>query len=157
MRPTLSLAPILGLALIASCIGDRVPTEQSPTIGPKRPLFDHVGAVVPTEVVGVNNYVLALQPDRLWNATYKGTGVLFAGELSYGNAPDAVFFYDATGLRSLPSLQGAVLPIDVSASGSFANHQTVSLLIEKTAGPSLPLGLVVVRETFAFSAAPDDD
>lgn len=157
MRPTIAAPLIAVLVLGAACIGDRVPTEQSTTVGPKGPLFDHVGAVVPTVVVDVNNYVLALQPDRLWSAAYKGTSVLFAGQLSYGNAPDAVFFYDATGLRSLPSLQGAVLPIEAAAPGAFADHQTVSLLIEKTAGSSRPLGLIVVRETFAFGDAPDDD
>ncbi len=155
MRCTITLAAV-SLAGFAACVSDRTPTSAPPEQPPK-PLFDHVGGVVPTVDVDVNNYILRLQPDILWNSSYKGASVLYAGELSYGNAPDAVFFYDARGLRSLPSLQGAVLPIAVSAPGSFANHQTVSLLIEKTAGPSLPLGLIVVRETFAFSAAPDDD
>jgi len=156
MRRTITLAAIASVVVLAACIGDRVPTEQSPSMGPKAPQFDHVGGTVQTVVVDVNNYVLSLQPDRLWNAVYKGTGVLFAGELSYGNAPDAVFFYDAFGGRALPRLQGTVLPIEVAA-GPFADHQTVSLLIEKTAGASLPLGLIAVRETFGFRNAPDED
>ncbi len=156
MRLTITLAAMASLALCA-CTSDRGPTEQQPTVPSKGPLFDHVGGVVPTVSVDVNHYVLHLQPDILWNGSYKGTGVLFAGELSYGNAPDAAFFYNTSGLPSTPRLQGAVLPIQATAPGTFADHQTVSLLIEKTAGASRPLGLTVVRETFAFRDPPDDD
>jgi hypothetical protein len=150
------ISAIVLLAGVGGCIGDRAPTEQQPVTAPKGPLFDHVGGPVPTVDVDVNNYLLSLTPDLLWNSAYKGASVLYAGELAYGNAPDAAFFYNASGRATTPRLQGTVLPIEV-AIPPFADHRTVSLLIEKTAGGSRSLGLVVVRETFAFRDPPDDD
>jgi hypothetical protein len=158
MRLSITVIASASLALVA-CIGDRAPTEQQPVTAPKGPLFDHVGGVVPTVDVDANNYVLHLGGDHLLSGSYKGKGSLFAGELSYGNAPDAVVFYNASATGG-PRLQGTGLPIEIVATGLFADHQTVSLLVERTSqdlGPAVPVGLIVVRETFAFRNAPDDD
>ncbi len=85
MRLTITLIAMASLALFA-CTSDRVPTSAEQTQGPK-PLFDHV-VVVPTADVDVNNYALQLRPDHVFNGFYKmETQTLFAGELSYGNAP----------------------------------------------------------------------
>jgi hypothetical protein len=158
MRFTITLAAIVSLAVFAACNGDRLPTSGEQPLHPK-PLFDHV-VVVPTVDVAVNNYVLQLRPDHVFNGFYKmETQTLFAGELSYGNAPDAVVFHNTRGTGG-PHLEAAGLPIGMAAPGSFADHQTVSLLIERTGqelGPAVPVGLIVVRETFAFEDAPDDD
>jgi len=159
MRLRITLIAMASLALFA-CTSDRGPTEHQPTVPSKSPLFDHVSAVVPTVAVDVNNYVLQLRPDHVFNGFYKmETQTLFAGELSYGNAPDAVVFHNTRGTGG-PHLEAAGLPIEMAAPGSFADHQTVSLLIERTGqelGPAVPVGLIVVRETFAFRNAPDDD
>ncbi len=158
MRLTIVLAAIASLAVFTACTSDRVPTSTEQTQGPK-PLFDHV-VVVPTVAIDVNNYVLQLRPDHVFNGFYKiETQTLFAGELSYGNAPDAVVFHNTRGTGG-PHLEAAGLPIEMAAPGSFADHQTVSLLIERTGqelGPAVPVGLIVVRETFAFESPPDDD
>ena len=160
MRLTIPIAHVAWLALFVTCTGDRVPTEQQPTVPSKGPLFDHVGGVVPTVAVDVNNYVLQLRPDHVFNGFYKtATQTLFAGELSYGNAPDAIVFHNTRGTGG-PHLEAAGLPIEMAAPGTYADHQTVSLLIERTGqelGPAVPVGLIVVRETFAFRNAPDDD
>jgi hypothetical protein len=159
MRPSLPLFAIASVVVLAACVGDRIPTAAPPMVGPKGPQFDHVGGTVPTVDVDVNNYVLQLRPDYLFNGFYKGTGTLFAGEFSYGNAPDAVVFHNTRGTGG-PHLEGAGLPIESSAPGPFADHQTLSVMIERTGqelGPAVPVGLIVVRETFAFDDAPDDD
>src|SRR5512134_280347 len=112
MRLTITFATMASLAGFAACTSDRMPTnaEQGQ---PLKPLFDHVGgAVPPTVSVDVNNYVLQLRPNHLFNGFFEGTGTLFAGGLSYGNAPDAVVFHNTRGTGG-PHLEGAGLPVEI--------------------------------------------
>lgn len=155
----LALFSVLALAL-AACNGDQPlgPTEQAP-FSPVdvKPMLNHAPPGVPGVAVDVNNYELFLDGELFVSGVYKGFPVLFAGGLAYGNAPDAAFLYNTRGTRG-PGFVSP-LPIEVSA-GPVADHQTVVLLLETTddnIGPSTSIGLAVVRETFAFTSAPDDD
>jgi hypothetical protein len=150
--------------LVVACSDDHpVAPDQSTNDPPidqlvKSPRFDHGPSFVPPTTVDANNYVLNLDPAVLLSGSYKGTDVLFGGGLAYGNAPTQAFIFNTRGWAG-PGFVSSGLPVEVNAPGPVANHQTVTLLIETTddnLGLSNPIGLGVVRETFAYGA-PDDD
>lgn len=136
----------------------------------KKPLFNH-GFPTPYVVsVDVNNYHLQLS-DGGWNegykplkaGSYKGSSTLYGGSLAYGNSEGSVFFYDPRAIAS--SFKGTWPPdfrqvVDEFEPGPYADHQTVTVMLEAANGAyqsRTPLGLVTVRETFAYRDAPDDD
>ncbi len=134
-------------ALFAACgDGDPVALDDGPVTGGL------------TAVVDVNNYRLTLRPELIDGGEYRGLRAVFGGGLVYGSGPGSVFFYNTR--LGTSDFVGAGLPIEVFAPGTDADHQTLTLAIESPTDqpePKVPLGLVVVRETFAFAAAPDDD
>lgn len=141
------------LLLAAACGGElpSAPGQDGP--GDVKPLANHVAHQLS---VNVNNYQLTFQRELLGNSSYKGTPVLFSGGLAYGNAPDAAFIYDTRGLPA----PGFNVEFSRGMPGVAADRETVSLLSERvddSAGPSNPIGLSVVRQTLAYSSAPDDD
>lgn len=147
------------VVLLAVACGAELPLDPNDNPMPidagegVKPLANHVTDQV---TVGVNNYVLTFQDERLSNGVYKGTPALFAGGLSYGNAADAAFVVNTQGLAS-PRFNVEFLE---AVPGSYADHQTLGLLTERVdnaLGPSNPLGLAIVRETYTYSGAPDDD
>ena len=161
-RAVLSFA-LVG-AFFAACTDEQPlsPRQQAPLpAGPvaSKPLSSHALLSVPAVLVGVNKYVLTLDQAMILSGSYKDTPVLFAGGFAYGRAADQTFIYNPRRLPA-PGFVSSGLPTEVNPPGSVADHQTVSLLIETTddnLGPSNPIGLSVVRETFPFGDAPDDD
>ncbi len=151
MRVSGATLPLI--ALLAACGGEG-PLAPDSGVEIGKPLFDHwAPPPEPIVTVDVNNYVLSLAPAELRTSWYNGVPVLFAGGVTYGNAPDAVFVYDTRGVRA-PGFTESGLPVEVTS--SLADHHTVSLLIETPDGgrsseSAVPLGLGVVRETFAFA------
>jgi hypothetical protein len=138
--------------LVTSC-NSELPHEPS-TLPPEptKPLLNHAPQI---GFVDANNYNLTFTMEHL-ASSYKGNRAIFAGGLSYGNATDAAFIYDPQGGFS-PRFEAEIVQV---VPGTQADHQTISMLIERpddSTGPSNPLGLYVVRETFAFTAWPDDD
>jgi Tol biopolymer transport system component len=123
----------------------------------KGPLFDHVA--YPTAVVDANKLTLNLQPHRLIDGWFDdGTDehlVIYAGSIAYGNGPDAVFTYDT---RNGNTDRRGLMPVLVIDDPEYADHQTLSLSIEEPIDDAKEsLGLVTIRETFAFELEPNDD
>ncbi len=149
--------------------------EKSPTAVDGEPittpLLNHGFPGPYTYAVHANNYHLTLtdgdgylsEGKPLREGSYKGYSVLYGGGLAYGNGPASVFYYNPQGTgasfkTTWPSDGGLV--VDVLAPGPFANHQTVTVMLESIDAqfqPRVPLGLVTVRETFAYTSHPDDD
>ena len=148
---------------------DRSPTTVDADRTTK-PQFTHGHQPPYTLPIQVNNYHLYLTEGAwfsgerpLKDGSYKGSRVLYGGSLAYGNSETSVFYYNPalTGHSfkgTWPSDQG--LLYDELAPGPYADHQTVTVLLEAVDDQSqtrVPLGLVTVRETFANAAPPDDD
>jgi len=135
------------------------------------PLFSHAPPGPYAYAVDVNNYHLTLtdgdgyysEGKPLRDGSYKESSVLYGGGLAYGNGPASVFYYDPQGIgasfkTTWPADGGLV--VDVLAPGPYAEHQTVTVMLESVDAQyqsRVPLGLVTVRETFAYTAPPDDD
>jgi hypothetical protein len=145
--------------LVTACNSELplAPAHQEPSTAPPAPTKPGYNHAPQIGFVDANNYQLTFMMEHL-ASSYKGSRALFAGGLSYGNAPDAAFIYNpAGGSSGLPGFEAEMVQV---VPGTHADHQTISLLLERpddSSGPSNPLGLSVVRETFAFAAAPDDD
>lgn len=121
--------------------------------------------------IDVNNYHLTLTDgDQYYSGakplqagSYGGNSVLYGGGLAYGNGPASVYYYDpqcigASFKTPFPSNAGRV--VDVFAPGPYADHQTVTVMLESVDGQyqsRTPLALVTVRETFAYTTDADDD
>jgi len=155
-------------AVLGSC--DRSPTgAENDLVG--KPALNHSAPGPYAFTIDVNNYHLTLTDgDQYYSGakplqagSYKGNTVLYGGSLAYGNGPTAVFYYDpqcigASFKTPFPSNAGRV--VDEFAPGPFADHQTVTVMLESVDGQyqsRTPLALVTVRETFAYTDAPDDD
>ncbi len=114
------------------------------------------GSVTFTATGAGNNYQLELLPGFTVGASFKGTPVLFAGGLSYGTDASSVLFYN-TGTAASDFTGGE---IQVLVPGPIADEQTVTVMTEApNSDPEskTPLGLTIVRETFAYDNPPDDD
>jgi hypothetical protein len=115
----------------------------------KAPLLNHAPPDF-TAVVDVNNLTLNLEPHRLLDGWFNDYQVLFAGSLAYGQHPSATYFYDTR--YGTNDRWGVYLPVEVIQNPPFADHQTLSLSAEwPTHSAKLRLGLLTVRETFAFA------
>jgi hypothetical protein len=148
---------------------DRSPTAVD--VEPETPLFNHGIPGPYAYAVHVNNYHLTLtdgdgyysEGKPLRDGSYKGSSVLYGGGLAYGNGPASVFYYDPQGIgasfkTTWTSDEGLV--VDVLAPGPYASHQTVTVMLESVDAQyqsRVPIGLVTVRETFAYAGPPDDD
>ncbi len=135
-----------------------------------KPLSTHGYPPPYAHPVHVNNYHLYLT-EGAWSSgskplkegSYKGSSVLYGGGLAYGNSEESVFFYNPRGIGS--SFNGSWPPddrkvVDELEPGPHADHQTVSVMLEAVDDENqsrVPLGLVTVRETFAYIDPPDDD
>jgi Tol biopolymer transport system component len=149
---------------------DRLPTgAETGPIG--KPALNHSAPGPYAVVVDVNNYHLTLTDgDQYYSGakplqagSYGGSSVLYGGGLAYGNGPAAVYYYHPPCLGAsfkapFPSDLGTV--VDEFAPGPHADHQTLTVMLESVDGQyqsRAPIALVTVRETFAYTAAPDDD
>jgi probable HAF family extracellular repeat protein len=117
--------------------------------------------------VAVNNYRLAFEhpliPALERGAFYDGASpaaVMFGGGMTYATDEEHTFLlHDPRGVTQ-GNIRSVGLPIEVFEPGPYADHQTLTLLREWPNDPSWNasgLGLIVVRETFAFTSTPDDD
>ena len=136
-----------------------------------KPVFNHSAPGPYAFAVHVNNYHLSLTDgDQYYSGAkplrdgfYQGSSVLYGGGLAYGNSATSVFYYNPRGSGSsfkTPFPSNESLVVDEFAPGQYADHQTVTVMLESIDGEfqsRLPLGLVTVRETFAYTADPDDD
>lgn len=146
-RARLLVASLL-LALLAGC-ADHEPVSPGDVPFGKAPLLNHAPPDL-TAVVDVNNLTLNLEPHRLLDGWFGGYRVLFAGSLVYGQHPSATYFYDTR--YGINDRWGVYLPVEVIEDPPFADHQTLSLSAEWPTHPAkLRLGLLTVRETFAFA------
>jgi len=138
----------------------RIPTPQ----------FTHGYQAPYSFPIEVNNFHLTLADGTydygqspLMNGVYNGVPVLYGGGLVYGNGPASVFFYNPNrnGFSFKATYQRPMQQLyDEFAPGPFADHQTVTVLLEALGGQSqtrVPIGLVTVRETYAYTTPPDDD
>ncbi len=146
-RARLLVASLL-LALPVGCADDEpVSPGDLPLV--KAPLLNHAPPDL-TAVVDVNNLTLNLEPHRLLDGWFNGYRVLFAGSLAYGEYPSATYFYDTR--YGINDRWGVYLPVEVVDEPPFADHQTLSLSAEWPTHPARDrLGLLTVRETFAFA------
>ena len=149
---------------------DRSPTDAD-IVPAGKPALNHAAPGPYAFTIDVNNYHLTLSDgDQYYSGAkplqagyYKGSAVLYGGSLAYGNDPAAVYYYDpqcigASFKTPFPSDAGRV--VDELAPGPYADHQTVTVMLESVDGQyqsRRPLALVTVRETYAYAAAPDDD
>jgi Tol biopolymer transport system component len=135
-----------------------------------RPQFTHGYQAPYAFPIQVNNFHLSLADGTYYNGqsplmdgAYHAVPVLYGGSLAYGNSPAAVYYYNPrrTGGSFKATWQREMQqPYDEFAPGPFADHQTVTVLLEAVDDQSqtrVPIGLVTVRETFAYTAPPDDD
>ena len=167
MRLSRSMSLLLLGASLVACVDDPVSSPGREARG-KQPSFSHASLAPPPPSlvdITVNNYSVRLSPAKFFPEAqrtpagfFKNVGVLFGGGLAYGNSSQSVFL----GYHTLfpESDLETRLPIDVLTPGPYADHQTVSLAVEAPAillGDRTPLGLVVVRETFAYRDPPNDD
>jgi Tol biopolymer transport system component len=148
MRPARLLIASLLLALLPGCVDDE-PVNPGDLPLVKAPLLNHAPPDL-TAVVDVNNLTLNLEPHRLLDGWFEGYRVLFAGSLTYGDYPGAMYFYDTR--YGINDRWGLYLPVEVIENPPFADHQTLSLSAEwPTHQARERLGLLTVRETFAFA------
>jgi len=154
--------------LLGSC--ERSPTGADTELAGK-PALNHSAPGPYAFTVDVNNYQLTLTDGDgyysgakpLQAGSYKGNATLYGGGLAYGNGPASIYYYDpqcigASFKTPFPSNAGRV--VDVFAPGPYADHQTVTVMLESVDGQyqsRTPLALVTVRETFAYADAPNDD
>jgi hypothetical protein len=150
------------------CDGSPTRVDVEPVTNP---LFNHSAPGPYAFAVRVNNYHLTLTDGDqyysgakpLRNGLYERSSVLYGGGLAYGNSPISVFYYNPQASGSsfktlFPSNEGHV--VDVFEPGPYADHQTVTVMLESIDGQfqsRVPLGLVTVRETFAYKDDPDHD
>lgn len=150
------------------CDGSPTAVDGEPVT---KPLLNHGFPGPYAYTVDVNNYHLTLtdgdgyysEGKPLRDGSYQGSPVLYGGGLAYGNGPASVFYYDPRGIgasfkTTWPS--DGRLVVDVLAPGPHADHQTVTVMLESVDAQyqsRVPLGLVTVRETFAYADPPDDD
>jgi hypothetical protein len=149
------------LALAAACMSDAPLEPTRPGEDVLKPSFNHLTPVPGLEplTVDVNNYRLSLAPNGvLFNGSFNFEPVLFGGGLVA--LTDQVHIANGYDTRFGSSDFPPVAP-PLRVSSSVADHHTVTVLKEiddtwpePKAGP---LGLTVVRETFAWSGFPDDD
>jgi len=145
--PRFLVASLL-LAWTVGCADDG-PVSPGDLPPVKAPLLNHALPDL-TAVVDVNNLILNLEPHRLLDGWFNGYSVLFAGSLAYGQHPSATYFYDTR--YGINDRWGVYLPVEVIEDPLFADHQTLSLSAEWPTHPAkLRLGLLTVRETFAFA------
>ena len=164
MRHPPSVGPwIVVLAVVSACTGE---PDLSPTGVPdpgalrKGPLVPASHTAPPPVTVAVNNLHLDLQPGLISNGFYTGLSIFFAGGLAYGNSPASVLLYHTAGGPGATDFAGPGLPIEIVTAGAVADHQTLTLETEKPDDqpePTVPLGLIMARETFAYAAPPNDD
>lgn len=145
------------VAFGAACSDDPVMPGAGDGSSPSKPQLDHTTAI-PSVVVDVNNYLLRMSPNEIFDGIYKGQYLFFAGQVAYGTDGSHVYFYDTRGLTE-SFVDAGVAPF-VELSTADADHYTAALLVEsddQTGGERQHLDVVTVRESFAFSTAPDDD
>lgn len=150
MRSRKASSCLIALVL-AGCVND----ATAP--GTLNPAFDHTTPPTPPSVIAVNNYGVTYHHSEL-KTTFKAMDALFNGGIAYGTGPGDVHFVNLSNGDFDVAVAG--LPPFVSAPGNGADHHTVTVLTEQPSqdlGPKSPAGIVTVRETFAWSAAPDDD
>lgn len=152
--------------LVAACSidGPVGPQDPTPTVTNDKPFFNHVpGTGTPVVEVDIGKYLLTVRPDVLGPASYQAplgaTTVLFGGGLAYGVSDTQFFSYNPNGFPS-SGFTSSGFPIGVD--NLLADSHTSTLLIEMViddvrVGASSPLGVGVVRETFAFSDIALDD
>lgn len=139
--------------VMAACTSDAAgPGSQEPL----KPSFDHT--FNPADAfIGVNDYRLGLSAGQFWSE-YKGISALFAAGVSYGTSPTSVFNHNtATGQSDFA---GTGLEPFVTNAGGHADLYSSILMLEdpnEDLGPKVPLGLMVIQETFAWASAPDED
>ncbi len=169
MKPKILPTLICFVACALTCSCERSPTvaDSEPAVNP---LFTYGVAPPYTVPVEVNNYHLYLTEGG-WNSdgkplqggTYRGSQVLYAGGLAYGNGPASVFYYYPAGTgRSFKGTFPADerFLFDVFESGPYADHHTVTVMLEAVDDQfqsRVPLGLVTARETFAYTDLENDD
>ena len=145
MRTVRLISLLFVAAFLAGCAEDQplAPADPGPTV--TKPLFDHAPPPVSSAVIDVNNYELQLEGEFLFRGRFKGTRVLFSGALAYGNSANSILFVSRLdGASDFTAVPG--LPIEVLEPGPFADHQTLSLIVESVDGlpePTQPLGLLV--------------
>ncbi|UCF18909.1 MAG: PD40 domain-containing protein [Gemmatimonadota bacterium] len=146
-RARLLIASLL-IALLTGCADDE-PISPGDPPHVKPPLLNHAPPDL-TAVVDVNNLTLNLEAHRLLDGWFNGYRVLFAGSLAYGEYLSATYFYDTR--NGINDRWGLYLPVEVVDEPPFADHQTLSLSAEWPTHPARErLGLLAVRETFAFA------
>ena len=146
-------AVIMLSCVLAACTSDAAgPGSQQPL----KPSFDHT--FNPADAfIGVNDYGLGLSAGQFWSE-YKGISALFAAGVSYGTSPTSVFNHNtATGQSDFAGT--GLTPFVTNASGHADLYSSILMLEDpnEDLGPKVPLGLMVIQETFAWAAAPDED
>jgi Tol biopolymer transport system component len=150
MRRRISLA-VCALALSA-CVDDAAAPRND------TPQFNHTTPPAPPAEIAVNNYTASFQESGL-ETFYKGDMALFNGGLSYGNSASTVQFVNLS--KGYFDVAQTGLPVEIHQPGiNGADHYSSTVMTEQpdqSFGLKDGLGIVTVRETFAYSSAPDDD
>lgn len=147
--------PLWLLALLAaSCVDS---ATEPPEKAEFRPQYDHVEDFVPPAEIAVNNYSAIFAESGL-ETFYKGDMAIFNGGLSYGTSASTVHFVNTS--NGYFDVRQAGLPVHTAQPHGLADHYSSTIMVEQpdqSLGPKSALGILTVRETFAFSSAPDDD
>jgi Tol biopolymer transport system component len=149
------LALLLPFVAVIGCSDDATGPLEKTSV---RPNYDHTFDPAVGRIA-VNNYVLNLNGAAM-DGTYKNQSAIFNGNMAYGVSSTQVFHVNTA--NGATDFSGIGLPVAVESSGAVAGtaNYTSTLFIEKPSvalGPKTPLGIYTVRETYAWSGAPDDD